>query len=84
MIKRAPNHEFHIKLEKILIFKPQFSNLVACWGYGSYENISKFQLNISKITPVRPKKGGVNITIRLKNYEALLLLLFLLTVSESW
>ena len=37
------------------IFQKEFSNLVAILWYGSYKN-TKFQLNISKIMPARPKE----------------------------
>ena len=42
--------------EKNLFFKPEFSNWVANQWYGNYEKKTKFQLNIFKIMPAKPKK----------------------------
>ena len=36
--------------------KPEFSNLMTNWQYGSNEKKTEFPLNISNITPARPKK----------------------------
>ena len=44
--------------EIFYIFKKEFSNLVASLRYKSYEKKYKFQLNIYKIMPARPKNTG--------------------------
>ena len=38
--------------------KPEFSNLMTNWQYGSNEKKTEFPLNISNITPARPKNTG--------------------------